>query len=137
MLMTASMQRCARRRRSRPPRTTSCRSRLRLSVEGARGMIELPWSKREIIDAMIAEFRQFDFDDQNTWAFYSQVRALGRLASSDRAPPGFCAGLGDRLANKDAISPLEDAVFARLGRVYQALRDGRDPDAAYEVPLRG
>jgi hypothetical protein len=98
---------------------------------------ELPWSKQEIIDAMIAEFRPYDFDDWDTWAFSCQLGALQRLAQSDHTPPGFCIGLADRLANKRDISPLEDAVFGRLGRVWQALRDGHDPDAAYEVPLRG
>jgi hypothetical protein len=100
-------------------------------------MTEIPWRKREIIDVMIAEFQRPDLDDPHSWAFYSQVRALQRLALSDRAPPGFSVGLADRLANRGNISPIEDAVFGRLGRVWQALRDGRDPDAAYEVPLRG
>ena len=100
-------------------------------------MIAIPWSKQEIIDAMVAEFRQPDADDPYTWAFASQGRALLRLARSGRGPAGFCVGLADRLANRSDISPLEDEVFGRLGRVWQALRDGRDPAAAYEVPLRG
>jgi hypothetical protein len=101
-------------------------------------MTAIPWSKQEIIDAMVAEYRPFDVDDLNSWAFYSQVRALQRLARSGRAPPGFCVGLADRLADKKGdISPLEDAVFGRLGRIWRALHDGRDPDAAYEMPLRG
>jgi hypothetical protein len=100
-------------------------------------VIAIPWSKQEIIDAMVAEFRQPDADDPYTWAFASQGRALLRLARSGRGPAGFCVGLADRLANRSDISPLEDEVFGRLGRVWQALRDGRDPAAAYEVPLRG
>jgi hypothetical protein len=99
-------------------------------------MSELPWSKREIIDAMIAEFQRPDVDNPDSWAFFTQVRALQRLAHSGRGPLGFCVGLADRLANKSDISPLEDVMFERLGRVWQALRDGRDPDATYETPLR-
>jgi hypothetical protein len=99
-------------------------------------MSELPWSKREIIDAMIAEFQRPDVDNLDSWAFFSQLRALQRLARSGRGPPGFCVGLADRLANKSDISPLEEAMFGRLGRMWQALHDGRDPDTAYETPLR-
>jgi hypothetical protein len=99
-------------------------------------MTEIPWSKREIIDAMIAEFRRPEVDDRDSWAYFCQIRALERLALGGRGPPGFCVGLAHRLANKGGVSPLEEAVFGRLGRVWQALRDGRDPDAAYEVPLR-
>jgi hypothetical protein len=98
-------------------------------------MTEFPWSKQEIIDAMVAEFQRPDVDDFHSYAWASQVRALKRLALNGRGPPGFSVGLADRLP-KGNISPLEQAVFERLGRVWQALRDGGDPDAAYEMPLR-
>jgi hypothetical protein len=98
--------------------------------------LELPWSKREIIRAMVAEYRPFDFNDTATWAFFCQVRALKRLAFGGGGPPGFGVALAERLSDGRGVSELEDAVCARLGRVWQALRDGRDPDAAYETPLR-
>jgi hypothetical protein len=98
--------------------------------------LDLPWSKKEIVRAMVVEYRPADVDDPATWPFYSQVRALQRLALSGGGPPGFAVDLGGRWLSGRAISELEDAVFARLGRVWQALRDGRDPNAGYETPLR-
>jgi len=108
-------------------------------------MSELPWSKREIIDAMIAEYRRPDVanwdwlndDHVDSHPFISQLRALYRLAHTGRGPPGFCVGLTDRINNKGDISPLEQEVFGRLGRVWQALHDSRNLDAAYEVPIKG
>jgi len=86
---------------------------------------------------MVTEFRQPNVDDPQSWAFFFQIRALRRLADSDRGPLGFYVGLADRMINKGDISPLEQMVFAQLGRVWQALKEGRDPDAAYEVMSRG
>ena len=47
---------------------------------------DIPWTKREIIDAMLAEYRPYQFGDELTWAFYIQVKALSRLAL--RVRPG-------------------------------------------------
>ena len=71
----------------------------------------------------------------DSWAFFS-IRALMRLALDGRGPPGFSVGLTDRLTNKGDISPLEDAVFARLGRVWQALKEGgtRMPHTTCQLP---
>jgi hypothetical protein len=99
--------------------------------------LELPWGREEIIEAMVAEYLPFDLDDSTTWPYFSQVRALLRLAASGRGPLGFGVELAGRLRDGGPISELEDAVFARLGRVHTAFRDGRDPDAAYEAPLPG
>jgi hypothetical protein len=117
----------------------------------------LPWSKREIVRAMVGEYRPFNLDDVHTGPFYSQLRALLRLGATGKGPPGFCDRLDERvktyLEKRDGAafelsrlfvtgvvsetSLLEHAVFLRLGRVYQALKEGRDPDTAYETPLRG
>jgi hypothetical protein len=94
---------------------------------------QLPWNKREIIDAMIAEYQPFDLEKPETWPLLSQLRALIRLAIAGRGPTGFGVGLTDRLSEKGDISPLEDAVYARLARVWQALHRGRDPEIAYEI----
>jgi hypothetical protein len=99
--------------------------------------LELPWSKEEIIAVMVAEYVPFDVDDRTARAFACQGRALLRLADSGRGPPGFGVALAERLRDRGPILEVEDAVFARLGRVLQALQDGRDPHAAYETPLRG
>jgi hypothetical protein len=99
--------------------------------------LELPWSKEEIIHAMVAEYRPFDFNDTATWAFFCQIRAFERLALGGGGSLGFGVELAERLRDGRAVSELEDAVYARLGRVWQALHDGRDPNTAYETPLRG
>jgi hypothetical protein len=94
---------------------------------------EFPWSKQEIIAAVVAEYMPLDQEDIATRPFFTLIRALQRLAlRSRKGPPGFGENLDTRKA-----TPLEDAVYARLARVWQALYEGRDPDAAYEVPLRG
>jgi hypothetical protein len=97
---------------------------------------DIPWSKHEIIDAMLSEYRPFRAEDMETGAFYIQLRALLRLAFSAKAPEGFGQDLGTRLLQREPITELEDAVFLRLGRVFEALRDGRDPDAAYDTTRR-
>jgi hypothetical protein len=94
---------------------------------------DIPWTKREIIAAMLSEYRPFRADDMETGAFYIQLRALLRLAFSAKAPEGFGQDLGTRLLRRQPITELEDAVFSRLGRVFEALREGRDPDAAYDT----
>jgi hypothetical protein len=99
--------------------------------------VSMPWTKREIIDAMIAEYRPFQFEDTHTWPFFIQVSALRRLALSEKAPLGFGQGLAERLQQRGQITELEDTIVARLGRVLAALRDGRDPNVAYDTPLRG
>jgi hypothetical protein len=97
----------------------------------------LPWTKRESIEAMTAEYRPFQYEDMGTWSFSMQVSALCWLALGKKSPAGFAHGLADCLTRGIPFTALEDAVFARLGRVLAALCDGRDPDTAYDVPLRG
>jgi hypothetical protein len=99
--------------------------------------LELPWSREEIIEAMVAEYRPVDLADPTTLPHICQVRALLRLAASGRGPLGFGVELAGRLRDCGRGSELEDAVYARLGRVWQALHDGRDPGVAYETPLPG
>jgi hypothetical protein len=96
----------------------------------------IPWTKREIIDAMLSEYRPFRAEDMETWAFYTQIRVLLQLALSAKAPVGFGQDLGNRLLRRHPITEVEEAVFLRLGRVFEALRDGRDPDVAYDMGLR-
>jgi hypothetical protein len=98
-------------------------------------MNDLPWTKREIIDALIAEYQPRG--DWSALAPFAQLRALRRLALSNRAPLGFGVGLAERFVNRGPYSLLEQEVYGLLGRVWQALHDGRDPDAAYDEPLRG
>jgi hypothetical protein len=93
---------------------------------------DIPWTKHEIIDAMLSEYRPFRAEDMETWAFYTQMRVLLQLALSAKAPVGFGQDLGIRLLRRQPITELEDAVFLRLGLVFEALRDGRDPDVAYD-----
>jgi hypothetical protein len=94
---------------------------------------DIPWTKREIINAMLSEYRPFRAEEMETGAFYIQLRALLRLAFSAKAPEGFGQDFGTRLLRRQPITELEDAVFLRLGRVFEALRDGRNPDAAYDT----
>jgi hypothetical protein len=89
---------------------------------------DIPWTKREITDAMLSEYRPFRAEDMETGAFYTQLRALLRLALSTKAPVGFGQDLGIRLLRGQPMTELEDAVFLRLGRVFESLRAGRDPD---------
>lgn len=88
-------------------------------------MDNLPWSKREIIEAAIARYRPhppLDIDDPTTFVevqaalieIFAQL-ALGR--PEGRQPPY-----------------IEAQLYGRIGRVWRALDEGRDPNAAYEVP---
>jgi hypothetical protein len=83
--------------------------------------MKLPWTKREIIDAVITEFRPVNLDDELSWASLSCVRALSRIALGH--PEGRAA------------PHVEYALSQRIARVWTALSDGRDPNAAYEIPL--
>jgi hypothetical protein len=85
--------------------------------------MRLPWTKREIIDAVIAEFTPVDQGDMQSWAVFSCVRALSRIALG--RPGGRAA------------PHVEYALSLRIARVWTALHDGRDPNAAYEIPLDG
>ena len=79
------------------------------------------WTKHEVIDAVVAEYRPSDLDDTDTWAVPVCLRAFMRLAlgkPEGRAPPH-----------------VEHELWRRLCRVHRALHDGRDPSAAYDVPL--
>jgi hypothetical protein len=82
--------------------------------------MEFPWTKREIIDAVIAECKPFDRDDPTSWAFYTAFRALERVALGRP---------GGRTAR------VEHALWTRIRSVWKALRDGRDPSAGFETPL--
>jgi hypothetical protein len=86
-------------------------------------MAELPWSRREIIDAVIAEYRPIDMKDPSSFAILVCIAAFMRLALG--RPEG-------------RASPyVEQALHNQIKRVYAALRDGRDPNAAYDVPIEG
>jgi hypothetical protein len=80
-------------------------------------MVELPWTKREVIDTVIAEYRPGSAEP----FVFVMVRMFSRLALG--RPEGRAAPY------------LEHALCARIERVVQALCDGRDPDVAYELPL--
>ena len=79
------------------------------------------WTKRQIIDAVIAEYRPPNFDDESSWAHFITLRVLVQL--SLRRPEGRAAPY------------QEDDLCRRCWRVQKALREGRDPNAAYDVPL--
>ncbi len=83
--------------------------------------MEFPWTKREIIEAVIAECKPFDRDDPTSWAFYTAFRAFHRVALG--RPEGRTA------------PRVEHALWTRIRRVWEALRDGRDPGAAFETPF--
>jgi hypothetical protein len=83
--------------------------------------MELPWTKREIIDAVIAEYEPPRVGDIRSWSYFRMHASFVRLALG--RPEG-------------RASPWEEhGLWQRIGRVWTALRDGRDPNAAYEVPL--
>jgi hypothetical protein len=88
-------------------------------------MSELSWSKQEIIDAVIAEYVPVNREDMSTFAWVVCTRAYQRI-TGDRTP-----GLEGR-----PPTPRETALGHRIVRVYEALRAGRDPNTAYDVPLR-
>ena len=80
---------------------------------------ELPWTKREIIDAVISQYD--DEKSRQGWPYFILIKAFTILALG--RPEG-------------RASPyIEHALWERLRRVYRALRDRRDPNAAYEIPL--
>jgi hypothetical protein len=83
--------------------------------------MEFPWTKRDIIEAVIAECKPFDIDDPTSWAFYTAFRAFERLALGRRE---------GRTAPR-----VEHALWTRIGRVWEALCAGRDPGVAFETPL--
>ena len=83
--------------------------------------MNLPWTKREIVDAVIAGYRSVDENDASTWAQMQCLRIFADLAlgrSDGRQAPN-----------------IEDALYARVVRAWTAINKGRDPNAAYEVPL--
>jgi hypothetical protein len=88
---------------------------------------ELPWTRREIIDAVIAAYKakpvDADLREVLSWKFTTWVGAFASLALGK--PEGRAAPY------------VEDALATRISRVWTALRDGRDPSAAYDVPLEG
>lgn len=90
-------------------------------TQEARAKMEFPWTKREIIGAVIAECKPFDRDDPTSWAFFTAFRAFQRVA------------LGR--AEGRTAPRVEHALWTRIRRVWEALRDGRDPGAAFETPL--
>ena len=83
--------------------------------------MNLPWTKREIVDAVIAGYRSVDENDASTWAQMQCLRIFADLAlgrSDGRQAPY-----------------IEDALYARVVRAWTAINKGRDPNAAYDVPL--
>ena len=83
--------------------------------------MNLPWTKREIVDAVVAGYRSVDENDASTWAQMQCLRIFADLAlgrSDGRQAPY-----------------IEDALYARVVRAWTAINEGRDPNAAYEVPL--
>jgi hypothetical protein len=84
---------------------------------------ELPWTKPEIIEAMTAEYESYRLKVAQVPLVFIQFTALCRLGFSDKAPIGFGQRLADRLPQGAPFTELEDAVFARLGRVLTALRE--------------
>jgi hypothetical protein len=93
---------------------------LTLSARKAKRM-NLPWTKREIVDAVIKGYRSVDENDASTWAQMQCLRIFADLAlgrSDGRQAPY-----------------IEDALYARVVRAWTAINKGRDPNAAYEVPL--
>ena len=85
--------------------------------------MEPPWSKREVIDAVIAEYKPFNVEDHKTWAFLIMYGAFIRVAVG--RPEGRAAPY------------IEHELWLRIRRVWTALRGGRDPNAAYETPIDG
>lgn len=83
-------------------------------------MTDFPWTKQEIVDVVIGSYRPVD-DRPETWP-HAMIRgawgylALGRPAG--RASPR-----------------AEHELYLRIRRVYLAVSDGRDPNAAYDAPL--
>lgn len=84
-------------------------------------MSELPWSKQEIIHTVKGGYRPVDRDDPSTWAVFA-------------IPSAFCALALGRPEGR-AAPHIEDALTKRIARIWQAIHDGRDPEAAYDVPL--
>ena len=83
--------------------------------------MEFPWTKREIIEAVIAERKPFGRDDPTSWAFHTAFRAFERVALVK--PEGR------------TTPRVEHALWTRIRRVWKALHDGRDPSAGFETPL--
>ena len=95
-------------------------SRIDVMARKAKDM-NLPWTKREIVDAVIKGYRSVDENDASTWAQMQCLRIFADLAlgrSDGRQAPY-----------------IEDALYARVVRAWTAINKGRDPNAAYEVPL--
>jgi hypothetical protein len=86
-------------------------------------MSDLPWSKRDVIDAVIAVYRPVDRKDVSSWATLVCMEAFMRVALG--RPEGRAAPY------------VEHELWLRIGRVHRALHDRRDPNAAYETPIDG
>jgi hypothetical protein len=81
--------------------------------------MEFRWTKHEIVDAVIAEYRPFDFDDDTSWPHLITVRVLARLA----------LGTGPRGAPRRIRRTLCASDVGASKRRF------KDPNAAYDVPL--
>jgi hypothetical protein len=81
---------------------------------------KLPWTKHEIIDAVIRSYTPFDVDDTTTWTFPGMLGVFSYLALG--RPEGR------------ATPAIEHQLWLRIRRIWDALQDGRDPNAAYETP---
>ena len=105
---------------SRDEKNDRIRNCCALMARKAKDM-NLPWTKREIVDAVIAGYRSVDENDASTWAQMQCLRIFADLAlgrSDGRQAPN-----------------IEDALYARVVRAWTAINKGRDPNAAYDVPL--
>jgi hypothetical protein len=84
--------------------------------------IDLPWTKREIIDTTRRAAADPPMLDGGVtlWVAVSQIawRLLALNKPGGRAPPH-----------------LEHALFQRIVRVQVALQEERDPELAFDVPL--
>jgi hypothetical protein len=94
-----------------------------LEREEMRPLSEFPWTKQEIIDTVKTRYRPVDSNDFTTHGYAAIFAAFGVLALG--RPEGRAA------------PHQEDALFRRVARIWAAMRDGRDPEVAYDVPVFG
>src|SRR5262245_24076967 len=80
----------------------------------------LPWTKREVVDTVTHVYSAPD-DHPEGWATSACIGIFASLALGK--PEG-------------RFFPMfEHELYLRIARVWDALQHGRDPYAAYEVPL--
>src|SRR5260370_27291896 len=100
--------------------------------------MEFPWTKREIIEAVIAERKPFDRDDPTSWAFHTAFRAF---FGSDSMPgmDGYFPSLRPPrlLPTLPQVFPLEIRVLANRFLLCHRYRHRRCPPslAVFPFPL--